>query len=123
MRVTRAILAIALAAMWLPAAAWAFPERPVVLVVPFAAGGPTDTLARLLAAAMSADLGQQVTVENVGGAGGTLGAARVAKAAADGHTLLFHNISPGDQRQPVQGAALRPRGRASRRSGSSPTCR
>jgi tripartite-type tricarboxylate transporter receptor subunit TctC len=93
MRAMRWILAAVLGWGWLPAASAAFPERPIVMVVPFAAGGPTDTLGRLLAAAMSADLGRQITVENVGGAGGTLGAARVAKAAPDGYTLLFHNIS------------------------------
>src|SRR5262245_49258278 len=75
-------------------AAWAqsFPTRPITVVVPFAAGGPTDTVTRLVSEVMSKDLGQQVVVENVGGAGGTLGAARVAKAAADGYTLLLHHI-------------------------------
>jgi tripartite-type tricarboxylate transporter receptor subunit TctC len=60
--------------------------------VPFSAGGPTDTVTRLVSDFMSKDLGQQVVVENVGGAGGTLGAARVAKAAPDGYTLLLHHI-------------------------------
>lgn len=69
-----------------------FPSQPITIVVPFTAGGPTDTVTRLVAQAMSADLGQQVIVENVGGAGGTLGAARVAQAEADGHTLLLHHI-------------------------------
>jgi tripartite-type tricarboxylate transporter receptor subunit TctC len=74
--------------------AWgqAYPARPVTMVVPFAAGGPTDTVTRLISEVMSKDLGQQVVVENVGGAGGTLGAARVAKAAPDGYTLLLHHI-------------------------------
>jgi tripartite-type tricarboxylate transporter receptor subunit TctC len=74
------------------ACAQSFPTRPITVVVPFAAGGPTDTVTRLVSEVMSKDLGQQVVVENVGGAGGTLGAARVAKAAADGYTLLLHHI-------------------------------
>lgn len=74
------------------AGAQTYPERPITVVVPFAAGGPTDTVTRLVAEAMSQDLGQQVLVENVGGAGGTLGAARVAQSEADGYTLLLHHI-------------------------------
>jgi tripartite-type tricarboxylate transporter receptor subunit TctC len=62
------------------------------MIVPFAAGGPTDTVARLIAEPMTRTLGQQVIVENVGGAGGTLGAGRVAKADPDGYTLLLHHI-------------------------------
>ena len=73
-------------------AAWAWPDRQITMVVPFAAGGPTDTVARLVAEAMSRDLGQQIVVENVGGAGGTLGAGRVAAAEADGYTVLLHHI-------------------------------
>lgn len=69
-----------------------YPERTITVVVPFAAGGPTDTVTRLVAEAMSKDLGQQVIVENVGGAGGTLGAGRVANADPDGYTLLLHHI-------------------------------
>ena len=69
-----------------------YPERAITMVVPFAAGGPTDTVARLVAESMSKDLGQQVVVENVGGAGGTLGAGRVAQAEPDGYTLLLHHI-------------------------------
>jgi tripartite-type tricarboxylate transporter receptor subunit TctC len=69
-----------------------YPERTITMVVPFAAGGPTDTVARLVAESMSKDLGQQVIVENVGGAGGTLGAARVAGSDADGYTVLLHHI-------------------------------
>lgn len=69
-----------------------YPERTITMVVPFAAGGPTDTVARLVAESMSKDLGQQVIVENVGGAGGTLGAGRVASADADGYTILLHHI-------------------------------
>ena len=69
-----------------------FPNKPVTIVVPFAAGGPTDTVARLVAQAMSANLKQTVLIENVGGAGGTVGAGRVARAPGDGYTLLLHHI-------------------------------
>ncbi|WP_235961191.1 tripartite tricarboxylate transporter substrate-binding protein [Falsiroseomonas selenitidurans] len=62
------------------------------MIVPFAAGGPTDTVARLIAQAMSTALGQTVVVENVGGAGGTLGAQRCAQARPDGYTILLHHI-------------------------------
>jgi putative tricarboxylic transport membrane protein len=84
----------ALFIMLLPSLALAqtYPERPITIVVPFSAGGPTDTVTRLVADAMSKDLGQQIVVENVAGAGGTLGAGRVAKAAPDGYTLLLHHI-------------------------------
>ncbi|CAG0978041.1 partial hypothetical protein, partial [Anaerolineae bacterium] len=69
-----------------------YPARTISVIVPFAAGGPTDTVTRLVAQSMARSLKQTVIVENVGGAGGTLGAARVAKAAADGYTLLLHHI-------------------------------
>lgn len=69
-----------------------YPTRQITMIVPFSAGGPTDTVARLVAESMSRDLGQQVIIENVGGAGGTLGAGRVATADADGYTLLLHHI-------------------------------
>lgn len=75
-----------------PALAQDYPERTMTMVIPFSAGGPTDTVARLLAERMSADLGQQIIVENVTGAGGTLGADRVAKAEADGYTMLLHHM-------------------------------
>jgi len=88
----RSLLAATLAALALPAAAQTYPTRPVTIVVPFAAGGPTDAVARLIAEAMGKDLGQSVVVENVGGAGGTLGADRVAKARPDGYTVLLHHI-------------------------------
>ncbi|WP_377293457.1 tripartite tricarboxylate transporter substrate-binding protein [Rhizobium sp. SG2393] len=69
-----------------------YPERNITMVVPFSAGGPTDTVARLVAESMSKDLGQQIIVENVGGAGGTLGAGRVASSDPDGYTILLHHI-------------------------------
>ena len=85
---------IAFAAFALGSTAFAqeFPTKPITVVVPFSAGGPTDTVARLVAEAMSQDLGQQVVVQNVGGAGGTLGAGQVATAQNDGYTLLLHHI-------------------------------
>ncbi|WP_284177789.1 tripartite tricarboxylate transporter substrate-binding protein [Rhabdaerophilum sp. SD176] len=74
-------------------AAQAFPTKPITIVVPFAAGGPSDTIARLFAASMSQKIGGQVIVENVAGAGSTVGIGRVAKADPDGHTLLLSHIS------------------------------
>lgn len=71
----------------------AFPERPVTLVVPFAAGGSTDVVARVIAEKMSGDLGQQVIVQNVAGAGGSLGAGNVARADADGYTILMGTVA------------------------------
>src|SRR6266576_6769604 len=74
------------------ASAQEYPTKVITMVVPFAAGGPTDTVARLIAQPMGKTLKQQVIVENVLGAGGTIAANRVAKAAADGYTLLIHHI-------------------------------
>jgi tripartite-type tricarboxylate transporter receptor subunit TctC len=88
----RLLLAAALAAGPMLASAQPFPQRPINVIVPFAAGGPTDAVARLVAESMTRDLGQNVLVENVGGAGGTLGAQRVAQARPDGYTLLLHHI-------------------------------
>ena len=68
--------------------AWAYPERPVRMIVPLAAGGPTDVFARLIAQKMSEQTGKQFYVENVSGAGGNVGTARAAQAAPDGHTIL-----------------------------------
>ena len=70
-----------------------FPSHTVRIVVPFPAGATTDLLARLIASRLSESLGQSFVVENVGGGGGSIGADQVAKAAPDGHTLLFHNIT------------------------------
>jgi tripartite-type tricarboxylate transporter receptor subunit TctC len=70
-----------------------YPTRPITLVVPYAAGGPSDSIARLVGKSMSETLGQQIVVENTAGAGGTTGANRVAKAGNDGHTLLIHHLA------------------------------
>ena len=92
----RSFLHLAAGAVALPAvlrAAWAqaYPTRPVSLIVPFPAGGPTDTVARIMTEPMRTALGQPVIVENLAGAGGTLGAGRVARAAPDGYTLSVGN--------------------------------
>src|SRR5262245_60371588 len=81
--------AAAVTASVLPRAASAqgFPNRPITLVVPYPPGGPTDTIARLLAERMRAPLGQPIVVENVSGAGGTIAVIRVARAAGDGYTI------------------------------------
>jgi tripartite-type tricarboxylate transporter receptor subunit TctC len=84
-------ITLALAALAAPAFA-AFPEKPVTMIVPFAAGGPTDTLARAIGQATSVALKQTVVIENSAGAGGTIGANKVAKAKPDGYTLLLYHI-------------------------------
>jgi hypothetical protein len=78
------------AAAWpLAARAQAYPSRPITIVVPFSAGGPTDTLARILAERMRGPLGQSVIIENPTGAGGTIGTGRVARAAPDGYMVIL----------------------------------
>src|SRR5215475_7502474 len=69
------------------AQAQTYPSRPITMVVPYSAGGPTDTIARIMAQRMSGPLGQTIIVENVTGAAGTLGVGRVARAAPDGYTI------------------------------------
>ena len=85
---TAASLAVTIAPSTGSYAQDAYPDRPVTMIVPFAAGGPTDALARIVAQGLTEKLGQQVLVENVPGAGGTIGSGRAARAEADGYTLL-----------------------------------
>jgi len=73
-------------------AADVYPNKPVTLVVPFAAGGPTDAVARLIAVPMGKELGQSVIVENTVGAGGTIAATRVARSAPDGYMIFIHHM-------------------------------
>lgn len=93
MRPSRLLLAIAALAFATVAQAQTWPNRPIKLIVGFAAGGSTDVTARLIAQALSERLGQQVIVENRGGAGGNIGADAVAKADPDGYTLLLTTSS------------------------------
>src|SRR5215472_16933018 len=85
------VLGCALLAVTQTAGAQSFPARPLTLVVPFAAGGPSDVAGRIVAQGLSEKLGQQVIVENPAGAGGTLGSLRVAKAPPDGYQFVIGN--------------------------------
>ena len=93
MRLLARLAATALVALAVPAAAQEdYPDGPVTIVVPFSAGGPTDTVTRLIAQPMSRELGQQIVVQNVAGAGGTLAGTQVANTEPDGYTILMHHI-------------------------------
>lgn len=92
MRLVKTLLLCAMLAPALPALANDFPTRPITLVVPFSAGGPGDVIARILANAMGETLKQSFIIENVVGAGGTIGTNRVAKATPDGYTLLLMHV-------------------------------
>jgi tripartite-type tricarboxylate transporter receptor subunit TctC len=100
-RVRAAVIVLCVAAFALSRSAVAedWPTRPVTLIVPFAPGGTTDIVARIVGQALSVRLGQSVIVENLGGAGGTLGANQAAKAAPDGYTIFMatiaHTMAPG----------------------------
>jgi len=84
--------AVALLLTVSPAAAQSYPTKPISIIVPAAAGGPTDTISRIAAQAMSKLLGQTITIENVGGAGGTIGTTRAVRAEPDGYTLLIYHV-------------------------------
>ena len=83
---------VALATWSLPAAAQQYPSKPINVIVPFAAGGPTDVVARLVGEHMGRTLGTTFVVENIGGAGGSLGMTRAAQAAPDGYTIAVGNM-------------------------------
>src|SRR5712675_2208885 len=85
-------IAAALGSMVGAAAAQDYPTRPINVIVPAAAGGPTDAISRITAQAMSKILGQQITIENAGGAGGTIGTGRAVRADPDGYTLLIYHV-------------------------------
>jgi tripartite-type tricarboxylate transporter receptor subunit TctC len=111
MRKLLAGLAFLAACQWnADALGQAYPSRPITIVVPFPAGGPADTLARILMERMRTSLGQPIIIENVGGAGGSIGATRVVRAAPDGHTLCIGNWTShvgGPAIYPVQFDVLR----------------
>jgi tripartite-type tricarboxylate transporter receptor subunit TctC len=86
------LLLAALTALTATAALAEYPDKPITIVVPFAAGGPTDKVARDFAEGLRKQLGKPIIIENAGGAGGTLGATKVAKAANDGYTILLTHI-------------------------------
>src|SRR5712672_2441502 len=94
MKYARALgsLVVAVCTLTSGALGQSYPSRPITLVVPFAAGGATDAIARILTDPLSHDLGQQIVIETVGGAGGMIGSARVARAAPDGYTILLHQV-------------------------------
>ena len=92
MRTTLAFLAAAALALPAGAARAAYPDRPITMIVPFAAGGPTDVIARIVSEPMSRTLGQQVVIENVAGAGGTTGITRAAQSAPDGYTIMMGHM-------------------------------
>jgi tripartite-type tricarboxylate transporter receptor subunit TctC len=95
----RALFGVLLSLLSFSACAQDWPTRPVTMVVTFAAGGPNDIVARVLAPRMSEALGQQIIIENVGGAGGMTGASRVAKAPPDGYQFVYGNVGTHAQNQ------------------------
>jgi tripartite-type tricarboxylate transporter receptor subunit TctC len=98
-KMSAAALAILLLALTGTASAQNYPTKPMTMIIPFAAGGPTDVLGRVMAQRMSEILGQQIVVENVGGAGGMTGSRRVADAAPDGYTMVLGTVGTHAQGQ------------------------
>jgi tripartite-type tricarboxylate transporter receptor subunit TctC len=103
-RITAAVAALVAATG--VAAAQNYPTRPITMVVAYVAGGPVDTLARIFGQRLSEVLGQSVVIENIGGAGGMVGASRVAKATPDGYTMLFGGLANLAQNQTLYKAPL-----------------
>ena len=93
------ITSLSLLSLTIPARGQDFPNRPMTMVVPFAAGGAVDVLGRTIAARTAEILGQQIVIENVGGAGGMTGANRVAKAAPDGYQFVLGSVGTHAQNQ------------------------
>src|SRR5258707_15803651 len=89
------LTASATALATVPRVAWGqgYPSRPIAMIVPYAAGGPTDVIGRIVAEHMRASLGQPIVIENVGGAQGNIGVGRVARAASDGYTFTIGDWS------------------------------
>ncbi len=92
MKKIQLLLSVALSLGSVAIAAEDYPNKTITMVIPFSAGGPTDTVGRLIGQSMSKELKQQIVIENVGGAGGTIGAARVARSTPDGYTIFLHHI-------------------------------
>lgn len=104
----RALAAFVLALGTAGATAQSYPSRPVTMVMPYAPGGPGDTITRVFAAAMQKSLGQQVVVDNTAGASGTIGTAKVARSAPDGHTLLMIHVSHATNLAMFKGLSYHP---------------
>ena len=92
-RIFASLLFAACMTMIAPASAQTYPSRPITLIVPYPPGGATDAISRILQDSLSQSLGQQVVIENVGGAGGMIAAAKAARAAPDGYTILIHQVA------------------------------
>ena len=92
-RALAALLLVAFALATGPAPAQTYPSRPITLIVPYPPGGATDAISRIIQDSMSQSLGQQIVIENIGGAGGMIAAAKAARAAPDGYTILIHQVA------------------------------